>query len=127
VERVTGIGGVFLRADDPEALAAWYEEHLGVPRKPDQTYAVFSGHRGAHVWSAFAADTDYWPAAKQTMVNYTVSDLDTMLAQLRDAGVEVDEHVETIAGIGRFSWAVDPEGNRFELWEPAGPEPSDRG
>ncbi len=53
------------------------------------------------------------------MVNYTVGDLDAMLAQLRDGGVEVDEKVEELDGIGRFGWAVDPEGNRFELWEPA--------
>lgn len=64
--------------------------------------------------------TDYWPAEKQGMVNYTVSDLDAMLAQLRTAGVEVDEKVEVMDGIGRFGWTVDPEGNRFELWEPAG-------
>ena len=73
----------------------------------------------AHVWSAFPDDTDYWPAAKQGMVNYTVDDLDAMLAQLRDAGVEVDDLIHEIDGIGRFGWAVDPEGNRFELWEPA--------
>jgi predicted enzyme related to lactoylglutathione lyase len=48
-----------------------------------------------------------------------VNDLDAMLAQLRDAGVDVDEKVEVMEGIGRFGWAVDPEGNRFELWEPA--------
>jgi predicted enzyme related to lactoylglutathione lyase len=53
------------------------------------------------------------------MVNYTVGDLDTMLVQLRDAGVEVDDATHAIDGIGRFGWAVDPEGNRFELWEPA--------
>jgi predicted enzyme related to lactoylglutathione lyase len=52
------------------------------------------------------------------MVNFTVADLDAMRAQLSDAGVEVDERVELLEGIGRFGWAVDPEGNRFELWEP---------
>ena len=53
------------------------------------------------------------------MVNFTVADLDAMLAQLRGAGVEVDERVEEHE-FGRFGWAVDPEGNRFELWEPGG-------
>jgi predicted enzyme related to lactoylglutathione lyase len=53
------------------------------------------------------------------MINYTVSDLDALLQQLREAGVEVDDRVETLEGIGRFGWASDPEGNRFELWEPA--------
>ena len=53
------------------------------------------------------------------MVNFTVDDLDAMLAQLRDAGVEVDDKVVVLDGIGRFGWTVDLEGNRFELWEPA--------
>lgn len=119
MERVMGIGGVFFRARDPEALAAWYEQHLGVPREADQTYAVFTESRDAHVWSTFPADTDYWPAEKQSMVNFVVRDLDAMLAQLRAADVPVDERVEEIPGIGRFGWATDPEGNRFELWEPA--------
>lgn len=119
MERATDIGGVFLRADDPQALAAWYEEHLGLPRETDQTYAVFTEARGAHVWSTFPADTAYWPADKQAMVNFVVRDLDAMLAQLRAAGVEVDDATQEIEEIGRFGWATDPEGNRFELWEPA--------
>jgi len=118
MERVTGIGGVFFRARDPKALAAWYEAHLGVPVEDGESYAVFRQSRDA-VWSAFAEDTDYWPPAKQGMVNFTVDDLDAMRTQLAEAGVEVDERVELLEGIGRFGWATDPEGNRFELWEPA--------
>jgi predicted enzyme related to lactoylglutathione lyase len=115
---VTGIGGVFFRARDPKALAAWYEEHLGVPVQEGEAYAVFR-QSGDAVWSPFAEDTGYWPAEKQGMFNFTVSDLDAMRAQLREAGVEIDERVELLEGIGRFGWAVDPEGNRVELWEPA--------
>jgi predicted enzyme related to lactoylglutathione lyase len=85
-------------------------------------HVVFDGSRHAHVWAPFREDTDYWPAARQAMVNFTVPDLDAMLAQLRAAEVEVDERVEELDGIGRFGWATDPEGNRFELWEPASPE-----
>ena len=118
MERVTGIGGVFVRACDPEALVAWYAVHVGVPVQPDG-YVVFEESRDAHVWAPFREDTDYWPAEKQAMVNFTVRDLDAMLVQLREADVEVDERVEELEGIGRFGWAVDPEGNRFELWEPA--------
>lgn len=118
MERVTGIGGVFFRAGDPQVLAAWYEQHLGVPRESGQTYAIFEESRST-VWSAFSDDTDYWPTAKQGMINYTVRDLDAMLEQLRASGVEVDDATHEIDGIGRFGWAIDPEGNRFELWEPA--------
>ena len=117
MERVTGIGGVFFRARDREALGAWYREHLGVP-VDEAGHAIVPESRNI-VWSPFTADTSYWPAEKQWMVNFTVDDLDAMLAQLRDAGVEVDEQVEVMEGIGRFGWAVDPEGNRFELWEPS--------
>jgi predicted enzyme related to lactoylglutathione lyase len=60
------------------------------------------------------------------MVNFRVSDLDAMLAQLRAAGVDVDEGTQELPGVGRFGWASDPEGNRFELWQPA-PEAMKRG
>lgn len=115
MERVTGIGGVFLRARDPKALQAWYVEHLGAPESDG--YVIFPESRNT-VWAPFPESTDYWPAARQGMVNFTVDDLDAMLAQLRETGVEVDEKVEVLDGIGRFGWATDPEGNRFELWEP---------
>ena len=117
MERVTGIGGVFFRSRDPKGLVAWYAEHLGVPVQ-DDGYVVF-GESPNTVWSPFAEDTDYWPAEKHGMVNFTVRDLDAMLVQLREAGIEVDERVEELDGVGRFGWAFDPEGNRFELWEPA--------
>jgi predicted enzyme related to lactoylglutathione lyase len=112
---VTGIGGVFFRAEDPAALGAWYAEHLGVPVE-DGGHAIIPKSRNTD-WSAFAADTDYWPPEKGGM-NYTVRDLDAMLAQLRAAGVEVDHRVEDHE-YGRFGWATDPEGNRFELWQRA--------
>ncbi len=117
MERVTGIGGVFFRAADHRALGAWYQQHLGVP-VDEAGHAIFPESRNT-VWSPFTHDTGYWPADKQWMVNFTVNDLDAMLAQLRSAGVEVDDNIEVLDGIGRFGWAVDPEGNRFELWEPA--------
>jgi predicted enzyme related to lactoylglutathione lyase len=70
------------------------------------------------VWAPFAADTDYFGRRdQQGMINYRVGDLDAMVAQLRGAGVDVDEHLEEHE-YGRFAWATDPEGNRFELWEP---------
>lgn len=120
MERVVGIGGVFLKARDPNALAAWYREHLGVPVDPGQTYGALSsaGPGETTVWSAFPADTQYFgPGPAAFMVNYRVRNLDAMLAQLRSAGARVEEKVED-HDYGRFGWATDPEGNRFELWEP---------
>jgi glyoxylase I family protein len=114
VEQVTGVGGVFFRARNPETLLAWYRENLRVP--VTDGYVIFPESRSTH-WIPFSADTDYWPSDKQWMVNFTVRDLDAMLAQLRDAGVPVDDRIEE-QEYGRFGWATDPEGNRFELWEP---------
>lgn len=120
MERVTGIGGVFYRAKDPKALTAWYAENLGIDN-PDMP-GLWMQEAGATVWSGFDADTDYFGRREQTwMINFRVNDLDAMLAQLRAAGVEVLDNVEE-ADYGRFGWAVDPEGNRFELWEPKNPE-----
>jgi predicted enzyme related to lactoylglutathione lyase len=118
LERVTGIGGVFLRARDPEALRSWYEANLGIPISEwgGHDYQAVPGT--STVWSIFPADTEYWPLEQQAMVNYRVDDLDAMLVQLRAAGAEVDEKVEE-QEFGRFGWAVDPEGNRIELWQPA--------
>jgi predicted enzyme related to lactoylglutathione lyase len=138
---VAGIGGVFFRARDPAALAAWYREHLGVPVEADATHAVFTagadggdaaGTPLATVWSAFPADTEYFgPGPAGWMVNYRVADLDGMLAQLRAAGVQVSDTAED-SEYGRFGWGTDPEGTRFELWEPpagppAGPPAADTG
>ena len=119
MERVLGIGGVFFKARDPKALAAWYREHLGVTVVPDQTYGAFDAAAGDQtVWSVFPADTAYFgPGPAALMVNYRVRNLDAMLAQLRAAGAHVEDRVED-HGYGRFGWATDPEGNRFELWEP---------
>jgi len=120
VERVLGVGGVFFKARDPQALAAWYCEHLGVPVEAGQTHGMFTASVLGEqtVWSAFPADTAYFGAERSLfMVNYRVRDLDAMLAQLRAAGARVEDRVEEY-DYGRFGWASDPEGNRFELWEP---------
>jgi predicted enzyme related to lactoylglutathione lyase len=123
MERVMGIGGIFFKAQDKDALCAWYRDNLGVPVE-EWGLAIFSWKendpRGdAHtVWSPFAADTDYFaPSTRGFMINFRVNDLDGMLAQLRANGCDVDEKVEA-SEFGRFGWVMDPEGNRVELWEP---------
>ena len=124
--RITGLGGVFFRARDPDSLGAWYRDRLGVPVE-DGRFAVFHWREageperpGSTVWSVFPEDTDYFgPRSSQFMVNFRVEDLDRVLSELRAEGVAVDERVEKTEQ-GRFGWIVDPEGNRIELWEPAG-------
>lgn len=119
MERVTGIGGVFFRSKEPAALGRWYTETLGVDAYTDEQGLVWWQDAGPTVVTPFPLDTDYFGRREQaTMLNFRVNDLDAMREQLRAAGAEVDEKTEVMEGIGRFGWATDPEGNRFELWEP---------
>src|SRR2546430_7248437 len=97
-------GHLGMDAEDGHADFVWREHD-----RPDEI--------GRTVWSLFPADTDYFgPARPAFMVNYRVSNLDRMLAQLRQKGVSV-EKIEDY-DYGRFAWITDPEGNRLELWEP---------
>ena len=117
---VAGIGGVFFRASDPNALASWYREHLGIQAYSEDSQAPWRQEAGPTVFAPFPADTDYFGRADQAwMINFRVRDLDSVLGTLRGAGVPVDDEIQVMGGIGRFAWATDPEGNRFELWEPS--------
>lgn len=118
MERVTGIGGVFQRAASATELRAWYAEHLGID-VADWGGAPFPWTPGGTtVWAIFERESDYFGRPEQAaMVSFRVADLDAMLGQLRAAGVEVVDALEE-SEAGRFGWAVDPEGTRFELWEP---------
>jgi len=121
-EKVTEIGGIFFRVHDPAKMSAWYQEHLGICAEDGHADFVWREHDqpdeiGRTVWSVFSADTDYFgPSRPAFMINYRVSNLERMLAQLRHQGVTV-EKVEDY-DYGRFAWITDPEGNRIELWEP---------
>ena len=120
--RVTGIGGIFIKARDADALRAWYRRHLGIDVQ-DWGGATFRWNEppepdGATVWSIFAADSKYFdPSPAPFMVNYRVADLAAMLEELRAAGCAVDDRVEE-SEYGKFGWVMDPEGNRIELWQP---------
>jgi predicted enzyme related to lactoylglutathione lyase len=125
--RVTGIGGVFLRARDPKALAAWYARNLGIQLNSHggTTFAwtdEVPRSTGMTAWSLFSNDTEYFGPGddrgpQQTMINYRVDNLDALLEQLATAGVTVDPRREDYE-YGRFAWLTDPEGNRIELWQP---------
>ena len=123
MERVTGIGGVFFKAEDPARLRTWYRENLGI--EGDDWGTFFKWHEdpraatGGTVWAPFPRDTTYFaPSQASLMINFRVKDLDAMLEQLRTRGATVDEKIQ-VEPNGRFGWGMDPEGNRFELWEPS--------
>lgn len=121
MERVTGIGGVFFKAQDPQRLTAWYVDHLGVDAPPS-SYEESSWRQaaGPTVFAALPADSAHFGRAEQRWaLNFRVRDLDAMVDQLRGGGLEVSVHAETYPN-GRFADLEDPEGNPIQLWEPAG-------
>jgi predicted enzyme related to lactoylglutathione lyase len=128
MKRVTGIGGIFFKSEDPEHLYQWYEKHLGIQREPHGQAVSFewreaedSQKKGMTVWSVFPHTTKYFdPSRSGFMINYRVDDLDALLQALEEEGVQVDPHREDY-DYGRFA-CMDPDGNRIELWEP----PKDR-
>jgi predicted enzyme related to lactoylglutathione lyase len=125
MERVLGIGGFFFRAKDPEALAKWYEENLGVTQVPkDYDAASWQTEAGTTVFAPFKHDTAYFGDMRlQWMINFRVRDLDKMAAQLRANGVTVEVDSETYPN-GRFAKLSDPEGNPIQLWQPGGVDKS---
>lgn len=119
METVTGIGGLFFRSKDPDALNRWYEQNLGVTAVP-KTYdgECWVQEAGPTVWAAFSHDTTMFGRPEQQwMVNFRVRDLAAMVAQLRAAGIEVKVDPETYPN-GLFAQLADPEGNPIQLWEP---------
>ena len=123
MECVTGIGGLFFRSRDPSALGRWYEEHLGVKTVPKSYDELpWCQEQGPTAFAPFSQDTTYFGRPEQTwMVNFRVRDLDAMVRQLRDAGIEVEINAEKYPN-GRFARLADPEGNPIELWESSGRE-----
>jgi predicted enzyme related to lactoylglutathione lyase len=118
-EKVTGIGGLFFRADNSSELAVWYEKHLGVSLVPgDYEQEPWMQESGPTVFAPFDKETDYFGNAQKVwMINFRVRDIDKMVAQLRDAGVVVELDPQMYPN-GRFARLHDPEGNPVELWEP---------
>ncbi|MGH2446677.1 MAG: VOC family protein [Candidatus Limnocylindria bacterium] len=126
MERVSGIGGFFFRSRDPEALAAWYEQRLGVKPVPESYDGeVWRQEAGETVFAPFDQKSEMiGPADHTWMINFRVVDLDAMVAQIRESGEEVD--VDPVRHPnGRFALLRDPEGNRVQLWQPM--QPADGG
>lgn len=125
MRRVTGIGGIFFKTEDPKKIREWYGKHLGFDITEwgatfqwkdlnDPNAKVPAGT----AWSPFKSDTDYFqPSTKPYMFNYRVENLVELLKVLKEEGVAVLEKVEEYP-YGKFGWIMDPEGNKIELWEP---------
>ena len=122
--KVTGIGGIFFKsAGKGPDLAAWYQKNLGLDLEswggailkwPDDK----AGDGGLTVWTAADHDTKWFsPSESSFMINYRVDDLDEMLEQLKQNGVEIVGGPDSDEN-GKFAWIMDPDGNKVELWEP---------
>lgn len=122
--KVMGLGGVFIKAENPEQLASWYQKYLGIDFN-NTTYSVLHWSEDTapasqkySVFTFFKKSTEYFkPSEKECMINLRVDNLAGLLENLRSEGVTVLDHTEQ-GDYGNFGWIIDPEGNKLELWEP---------
>jgi predicted enzyme related to lactoylglutathione lyase len=123
MKKVTGIGGIFFKSKDPNALNEWYKTHLGFDTSQYGTSfewlnADDSTKKGITQWSAFPETTKYLePSTKDFMINYRVENLEELVAELKKEGVTILDNIED-SDYGKFVHIVDLEGNKIELWEP---------
>lgn len=123
MKRVTGIGGLFFKSEDPEETKKWYKKHLGIESGQyggtfEWRHAENPGKKGFTAWGPFSRDTDYYePSKKDFMFNYRVDNLEKLLKVLENEGVEIVGEMETYE-YGKFGWIMDPNGIKIELWEP---------
>lgn len=123
MKKVTGIGGVFFKSDDPAKAREWYQKHLGLDVNPygasfEWYESPNESAKAQTQWSPFPKDTEYFkPSKKEFMINYRVADLEALVAELRQEGVTIVDDIETY-DYGKFVHILDPEGNKIELWEP---------
>ncbi len=123
MKKVTGVGGIFFKSDDPKKVTEWYAKHLGLDTNPyGATFNWFEGKKDKKVaqtqWTPFSNTTDYFePSKKDFMINYRVHDLEALVAELKKEDVQVLDEIETF-DYGKFVHILDPEGNKIQLWEP---------
>jgi lactoylglutathione lyase len=124
MKKVTGLGGVFFKCDNPQGMNDWYAQHLGLTTSPYGTTFEWRedanpAKKGSTTWAAFAQDADnFKPSVKPFMINYRVADLVALVEELQRAGVTVVDEIAEYE-YGKFVHVLDPEGNILELWEPA--------
>ncbi len=119
--RITGLGGVFIKSPNPKALAAWYQDVLGIKLEPWGGALLrfdMASHPPHTVWNAFSAKTSYFaPSTREVMLDFAVDDLDAFIVRIKAKGVEILDRVDKDPS-GKFAWIMDPDGTKIELWEP---------
>jgi len=125
MKKVTGIGGVFFKAKDPNAVNEWYKKHLGFETTPYGTSFEWMdkedpSKKGTTQWNPFKETTKYFePSGKDFMINYRVDNLEALVEELKKEGVTICDSIETY-DYGKFVHIMDLEGNKIQLWEPMG-------
>jgi predicted enzyme related to lactoylglutathione lyase len=124
--KVKGLGGIFVRAKNPEKLYEWYEDNLGLERSDDGGIIVPTERLlpDYQVVNFVPTNTSYLSPNSPCMLNFQVDNLSQLLSNLMERGAKVDDHLEE-SDYGRFGWVYDIEGNKIELWEPRPYRPSD--
>jgi len=123
MKRVTGIGGIFFKCEDPKKMTEWYQKHLGLNTNPyGATFEWYqspdSSAKAQTQWTPFANTTKHFePSKKDFMINYRVENLEALVKEMRAEGVTILDKIETY-DYGKFVHILDAEGNKIELWEP---------
>lgn len=121
--KITGIGGVFFKSGNTEAIRNWYTVHLGLESEPWGTFFPWRDYQhpdtpGSTTWGVFDSESDYFgPSGQEFMVNYRVNDLEALLESLARSGIFPVKSLEN-HDYGKFAWIDDADGRRIELWEP---------
>jgi predicted enzyme related to lactoylglutathione lyase len=121
--KVTGVGGIFFFAENPEATRTWYQKNLGIESSPYG--ASFESRDLAHPeqintlqWCPFKQGSTYFaPSKKEFMINYRVQNIEGLVKKLKENGATIVDNIES-SDYGKFVHIIDPEGNKIELWEP---------
>ena len=121
--RVTGIGGIFFKSDNPDKMKEWYSKNMGLVTNEYGSLFEFRDSdnpesKGYLQWSPFEKETKYFaPSSKDYMINYRVVNIEAMIENMRSEGIEIIGEIEEYE-YGKFAHVIDPEGNKIELWEP---------
>ena len=123
-KKVTGLGGIFVKCNDPEATRQWYAKHLGFSTEKWGTTFDWRNddnpeQKGTSVWNAFPKETKHFdPSGRDLMINLIVENLEWLLGELKKEGIEPVGAMEA-SEYGKFAHIMDPDGIKLELWEPA--------
>lgn len=121
--KVTGVGGIFFKTENPEKLKDWYKENLSIATSEyGSSFEFRNANRPEEInylqWSPFKKDTEYFePSKKEFMINYRVQNIEALVKNLKANGVTVVDEIESF-DYGKFVHIIDLEGNKIELWEP---------